>query len=344
MFAPMVRRAMNRQKRIHRPLFTAVLIAVLLAPPGLPRATAGETRQQEQQAPLKVQVNLVNLYATVRDKHHGIVPDLKKEDFRVFEDGIEQKVEFFSRETSLPLTLGILLDTSGSVERLLGAEQATAARFLERVMRKNDEAMLITFDLNADELQGFTDDVAVLERSINSARINTGGSVRVTPGTVPTQGNLGTVLYDAVYLACREKLAGEVGRKAIIILTDAEDNGSKVRLEEAIEAAQRSDTVIHILLQSDIRFGFGMGGFGGGGAGVARKMTTETGGRMIEVRNEKDLQKAFDEISEELRSQYTIGYTPSNPAHDGKFRKIRVETARPDTKVLARQGYYAPRN
>lgn len=327
---------------IRRTPLAAVLIAGLLLPLGLLRAAAVENAGQEAQAPLKVQVNLVNMYATVRDKHHGIVPDLKKEDFRVFEDGVEQKVEFFSREVSLPLTLGILLDTSGSVEALLGAEQATASRFLERVMRKSDEAMLISFDLSADELQDFTSDVSELERAINRARINTGGSVRVTPGTVPQRGPLGTVLYDAVYLACREKLAGETGRKAIIILTDAEDNGSKERMEDAIEAAQRSDTVIHILLQSDTRFGFG--GFGGGGAGVARKMTSETGGRMIEVRNEKDLQKAFDEISEELRSQYTLGYTPSNPAHDGKFRRIRVETTQPDTKVLARQGYYAPRN
>jgi VWFA-related protein len=323
---------------IRRTLLAAALIAGLLLPPGLPRAAAG----QEAQQTLKVQANLVNLYATVRDKRHAIVADLKKEDFHIYEDGVEQKVEFFSREVSLPLTLGILLDTSGSVEQLLGAEQQTAGRFLERVMRKSDEAMLITFDLNADQLEDFTSDVSALERAINRARINTGGNVRVTPSTIPQTGPLGTVLYDAVYLACREKLSGEAGRKAIIILTDAEDNGSKVRLEEAIESAQRSDTVIHILLQSDPRFGFG--GFGGGGAGVARKMTNETGGRTIEVRNEKDLQKAFDEISDELRSQYTLGYTPSNPAHDGKFRRIRVETARPDTKVLARQGYYAPRN
>ena len=323
------------KQMVRRALLAATLTAGLLMPPGLPRAAA---QQQEPQQPLRVQVNLVNLYATVRDKHHAIVPDVKKEEFRIFEDGVEQKVEFFSREVSLPLTMGILLDTSGSVERLLGAEQETASRFLERVMRKSDEAMLITFDLDADLLADFTNDVAVLERAINKARVNAAGPM-VTPGTVPTRGNVGTVLYDAVYLACREKLAEEAGRKAIIILTDAEDNGSKKRLEDAIEAAQRADTVVHILLQSD----FGFGRFGGGGGGVAHKMTNETGGRTIEVRNEKDLAKAFDEISEELRSQYTLGYTPANPAHDGKFRKIRVETTRPDTKVLARQGYYAPR-
>ncbi len=316
---------------------SALLVTLLVAGLLLPQAAPGLAgAQQESQRTLRVQVNLVNLYATVRDKHHAIVPDLKKEDFRVFEDGQEQKVEFFSREVSLPLTLGILLDTSGSVASVLGAEQETASRFLERVMRKSDEAMLITFDLDADLLADFTSDVSALERAIRRARINA-PSALVTPGTIPQQGNKGTVLYDAVYLACREKLASEVGRKAIILLTDAVDNGSKKRLADALESAQRTDTVIHVLLIEDRGF------FQPSGAGVARKLATETGGRMIEVSSEKKLAEAFDQISEELRSQYTLGYTPTNSARDGKFRRIRVETNRSDTKVLARQGYYAPR-
>jgi VWFA-related protein len=322
---------------IRRTLLAAVLIAVLVAPSLLRQAAA----QQEAQQPLKVESTLVNLYATVRDKRHAIVADMKKEEFKVFEDGVEQKVEFFSRESELPLTMGILIDASGSVERLLGAEQATASGFLERVMRKSDEAMVMSFDLGADLVVDFTSEVPQLERGIRSVRINTeGGNARggpmSTPGTFPTNGPIGTVFYDAVYLACREKLGPEAGRKAIIVLTDAEDNGSKKRMEDAIEAAQRSDAVIHILLQSDFRFM-------GGGSGIARRMTNETGGRTIDVRSAKDLEKAFDEISEELRSQYTIGYIPANPAHDGKFRRIRVDSTRPDTKVLARQGYYASR-
>ena len=323
---------------IRRTLLAAVLIAALVAPSGLRQAAA----QQEPQQPLKVESTLVNLYATVRDKRHAIIADMKKEEFKIYEDGVEQKVEFFSRETELPLTMGILIDASGSVERLLGAEQATASGFLEKVMRKSDEAMVMSFDLGADLVEDFTSDVSQLERGIRSVRINTeGGNARggplSTPGTFPTSGPIGTVFYDAVYLACREKLGPEAGRKAIIVLTDAEDNGSKKRLEEAIEAAQRSDTVIHILLQSASFFG------GRGGDGIARKMTNETGGRTIDVRSAKDLEKAFDEISDELRSQYTLGYIPTNPAHDGKFRRIRVESTRPDTKVLARQGYYASR-
>jgi len=317
-------------------LLVAVLSAGLVLPPGPPRAAS----QEQAQRPLKVQVNEVNLYATVRDKQHRIIPDLKQEDFRIFEDNQEQKLTSFSLETNLQLTLAMLLDTSGSVQRLLGAEQETGVRFLRRVMHKDkgDMAMLITFDLDADMLADFTEDVSVLDRAIHRARINAAGPP-VTPGTIPQRGAIGTVLYDAVYLACREKLSSEAGRKAIILLTDAEDNGSKIRLEGAIEAAQRADTVIHVLLQSDSGFGRTFGS----GAGVANKMAGQTGGRMIEVSSEKKLEEAFDQISEELRSQYRLTYTPSNPAKDGKFRRIRVETRRSDTKVLARQGYYAPR-
>jgi VWFA-related protein len=142
-------------------------------------------------------------------------------------------------------------------------------------------------------------------------------------------------LYDAIYLACSEKLNTEAGRKAIVIVTDAQDEGSKVRIEEAIESAQRTDAVIHILLVADPRFG--------ANTGAAHKLAEETGGRVISVSSDKKLAQAFDEISEELRSQYTLGYYPTNAAHDGKFRKIKVDTTNHDLKVLARKGYYAPK-
>jgi len=145
----------------------------------------------------------------------------------------------------------------------------------------------------------------------------------------------GTALYDAIYLACGEKLNTEAGRKAVLIVTDAQDEGSKVRIEEAIEAAQRTDTVIHIILVADPRFG--------ANGGAARKLAEETGGRVLSANSEKKLNQAFDEISEELRSQYTLGYYPTNSALDGKFRKVKVETANHDLKVLTRKGYYAPK-
>ncbi len=337
----------------HRALAAGVLAASLAAlpvaraeqqnPPPIPQ------RPEKEQAPqtFKVQVNLVNQFVTVRDKHGAIVADLVcpdaakgiAGDFRVFEDGEEQKIESCSKEMNLPLTMGLLVDTSGSMDRMLSAEQATASLFLERVMKKGDETTLITFDQDADELCDFTSSVRELERGLSRARINE-PYAPVTPGTVPNQDPRGTVFYDAIYLVSRQKLSMEVGRKAIIVLTDAVDEGSRVRLDEAIEAAQRVDAVVHILLIQDPAWFFSQGS----GAGVAHRIAEETGGRMIEVRGEKKLAQAFDQLVEELRSQYVLSYYPSNTTHDGRFRKIKIEVTRPDTKVLTRKGYYAPKN
>lgn len=297
------------------------------------------TRAQEpaQGPALKSTVNLVNLFVTVRDKNKRIVPNLTQNDFKVFEDNQEQKIAFFSKEVTLPVTLGLLLDTSGSEQEMLPAIQDAGSRFISRVLRKGDEAMVLSFDTDVDLMSDFTDDRAQLDRAIHRTRINSpmGGGM-INPGPVPTGNITGTALYDAIYLACNDKLATEAGRKAIVIVTDAQDEGSKVRLEEAIEAAQRTDTVIHILLVADPRYG--------GNGGVARKLTEETGGRMISVSSEKKLEKAFDEISEELRSQYTVGYYPTDTAKDGRFRKIKIDMAAKDYKALTRKGYYAPRS
>jgi VWFA-related protein len=310
-----------------------------------PQSGGSPANQQDNSAsqqPLKVQTTVVNVFATVRDKHNGIISDLTQNDFKIYEDGQEQKVAFFSKEANMPITLGVLIDTSGSMDRLIGAEQDAASRFLKEVMRKRDEAMVMSFDFDVNLLADFTEDTAMLERAIRRTRISSvsGGGV-VTPGTIPQGSNGGTDLYDAVYLACHDQLATEAGRKAVILLTDAEDTGSKLSLREAIEAAQRADTVIHVLRLADEPFYYGMG-MGYSGASVARKMADDTGGREIEVRNEKSLEKAFDEISEELRSQYVLGYYPTNTKRDSTFRKIKVEVQRPDTKILARKGYYAP--
>lgn len=315
------------------------ILAALCATPllGASLVVPALTQEPQVQAPtIKTQVNLVNLFVTVRDKSKRIVTDLKQDDFKVSEDNQDQKIAFFSKEVTLPITLGLLLDTSGSEQYMLGGIQDGATRFLNRVMRKGDEAMVISFDLDVNLLADFTDDRSQLDRAIHKAEINTGGmNVSVTPGTLPQSGPKGTNFYDALYLACNEKLSTEAGRKAIVALTDAEDNGSKVRVEEAIEAAQRTDTVVHILLVYDPHYG--------ANSGIAKKITDETGGRMIVVNNEKHLEEAFDQISEELRSQYTLGYYPTNSARDGKFRKIKIDVANKDYKVLARKGYYAPK-
>lgn len=297
-----------------------------------------QAQQQEPQGPvIKSQVNLVNLFVTVRDRNKKIVPNLQQQDFKVFEDGQEQKIAFFSKEVTLPITLALLLDTSGSEQYMLGAIQDAGSAFLNRVLRKGDEALIMSFDTDVDLLADFTEDRSQLDRAIRRARINTpgGGMIAGNPGPIGGQNVTGTALYDAIYLACGEKLNTEAGRKAIVIVTDAQDEGSKVRIEEAIESAQRTDTVIHILLVADPHFG--------ANSGAAHKLSDETGGRVISVSSEKKLAQAFDEISEELRSQYTLGYYPTNTARDGKFRKIKVDMVNHDLRVLARKGYYAPK-
>jgi VWFA-related protein len=284
---------------------------------------------------IRIQVNVVNLFATVRDKHKAIVTGLKQDDFQVFEDGQAQEITNFSADSNLPITLGILLDTSGSESYMLSAEKEAASRFLGRVMRKGDLAMVMSFDTDVDLLADFTEDRSRLDRAINRAQINAPGSgAIIAQGPFPTSGGGGTNFYDAVYLAAHDKLSDEAGRKAIVVLTDAEDTGSKLKLQDAIESAQRTDAVVHILLVAQ----------DGGDQNVGKKLTDETGGRMIVVRSERNLEQAFDEISEELRSQYTIGYTPTNKAHDGAYRKVKLDMKNKDYSALTRRGYYAPTN
>jgi VWFA-related protein len=290
---------------------------------------------QQEQAPqqtIKTQTSLVNLFVTVRGDHNAVITNLTKDDFRIFEDNTQQKIAFFSNDVTMPITLGLLLDTSGSEQAMLNAIQDAASEFMHEVMRKGDEAMVLSFDTDVDLLADFTDDHSLINNAIHRARINE-PSGNGPFGHMPV---VGTAFYDGVYLAAHDQLAGQAGRKAIIVVTDATDEGSRIKLPEAIEAAQRADAVIHILLVYDPHFG--------GNASVAHKMTDETGGRMIDVHSDKALQQAFTTISEELRQQYVIGYYPTNTAHDGAFRKIRVETDKGGDKVLTRKGYYAPRD
>lgn len=340
---------------MQRPIFRSTLaVATLAAGLLLPGGTAHSQQQQskppdlqDKQTPqsgqtLKVQTSLVNVFVTVRDKSHFLINNLKQDDFKIFEDGQEQKVAYFSKEVNLPISLAILVDTSGSQVDVLGAEQDAASRFLHRVLRKTDEALIMSFDLDVDLLADFTEDPARLEDAIHKTVINASGSgAGGTTGTVPGGSNGGTDFYDAVYLAAHDKLTGEAGRKAIIALTDAEDTGSKLKLQDAIESAQRADAVVHTLLISDVGFYYRQM-MGYGGSGVAKKMADETGGRVIEVHNNKSLEQAFDELSDELRQQYVLGYYPTNPKHDGSFRKIKIEVNRPDLKILSRRGYYSP--
>lgn len=308
---------------------------------------AAPARDQDQSLEtLKVNVNVVQLFFNVKDRKGGLIPSLTKDDFDLGEDGKTQTIKYFAAESNLPLTLGILIDSSGSQARVLDMEKEVGGQFLSEILREKDLAFVIGFDVNVDLLQDFTNSVPALKKGMNSARINTGGAGGGIPGMgggpVPTvNGPRGTLLYDAVYLSAHDELAQQVGRKAMILLTDGEDQGSQLKLADAIEAAQKSDSIVYVLLCADRGF---YGGFGMGYSGDSqmKKLTSETGGRVIEVGNKFDkLKDAFDQIARELRSQYNIGYTPTNSKLDGTFRRIDIHAKNKDYKIQSRTGYYA---
>ena len=308
-------------------------------------ASPSEQPQEDQAATtLKVNVNVVQLFFNVKDKHGALIPNLTKNDFQVFEDGKPQTIKYFAAESNLPLTLGILIDSSGSQTRVLDMEKQVGGEFLSEILRDKDMAFVIGFDVNVDLLQDFTNSVRLLKTALNSAKINTaGGSGTGIPGlgggTVPTSNPRGTLLYDAVYLASHDELAQQVGRKAMVLLTDGEDEGSQLKLKDAIEAAQKADTIAYVLLCADRGF-YGFGGYSGDSE--MRKLTQETGGRVIEVGNKFDkLKEGFNQIANELRSQYNIGYVPANAKLDGSFRKVEIHTTNKDYKIQSRNGYYA---
>ena len=314
-------------------------------------STVALVGQQQSQTPadddqstetLKVRVNVVQLFFNVKDKKGALIPNQTKDDFQILEDGKPQTIKYFTAESNLPLTLGILIDSSGSQMRVLEMEKEVGGSFLSQILRDKDEAFVIDFDVNVDLLQDFTNDVHRLKAALNKARVNTGGGGGSLPGLgggpIPTSTPRGTLLYDAVYLAAHDQLAHEVGRKAMILLTDGEDQGSQLHIRDAIEAAQKSDSIVYVILIADRGF---YGGFGYSGDSEMKKLAGETGGRVIEVGNKFDkLKEAFDQIANELRSQYNLGYTPTNTVQDGSFRKIELRSKQ-GYKVQTRSGYYA---
>jgi VWFA-related protein len=325
----------------------AILFACLTVATGTLRAQAPQDDQNEGSVgTMKVQVDVVNVFFNVKDKKGLLIPNLTKDNFEIFEDGKPQTIKYFAAESEQPLTLGILIDTSPSQTRVLPMEQEVGAAFLNQVLRKKDMAFLISFDAEVDLLQDFTNDTRELRVAMNKTKIGGGspqGGISNIPGVgqgpIPSGHDACcTHLYDAVYLAAKDRLGSEVGRKAMVILTDGEDEGSKVKIREAMEAAQKADSMVYVLLIAD-RGLHGM--YQGFGSGEMKKLADETGGRVIEVGNKADkLKQAFDQISAELRSQYNIGYTPTNNQHDGTYRKIEVKS-KEGYRVQARRGYYA---
>jgi VWFA-related protein len=298
---------------------------------------------QDPATTLKVNVNVVQLFFNVKDKHGALIPNLTKDDFTIAEDGKPQTIKYFAAESNLPLTIGMMIDASGSQRNVLDMEKEVGGAFLRQILTDKDEAFVISFDITVDLLQDFTRDIHRLQTALNKAKVNTdfssGGIPGMGGGPVPQRGNSpGTLLYDAVYLSSHDMLSKEVGRKAMIILTDGQDEGSRLKIQDAVEAAQKADSIVYVLLCADRGF---YGGFGYSGEGEMRKLTEQTGGRVINVGNKFDkLKEAFDQVAAELRSQYNVGYTPINTKQDGTYRKLEIKNKQ-NYKIQARAGYYA---
>jgi VWFA-related protein len=324
------------------------------APAALAQGSSGTPQQPDAQQPdieksdatIRANVNLVGVFFNVKDKHGALIPNQTKDDFELFEDGKPQTIKYFTAESNLPLTLGILIDTSGSQIRVLDMEKEVGGAFLRQILTDKDEAYVMDFDVQAELVQDYTRDVHRLQAALNKVKINSGfssgasGIPGLGQGPVPVHNAPGTVLYDAVYLSSNDMLSKEVGRKAMILLTDGEDEGSKLKIKDAIESAQKADAIIYVLLCAD-RGGYYSMGMGYNGESEMRKLTEATGGRVINVGNKFDkLKEAFDQISNELRSQYNIGYTSTNGAFDGGYRKLEIKNKQ-GYKIQARAGYYA---
>ena len=317
-----------------KPLVALLAVATLLSSPVI----------LAQDEPIRVDVNLVSILASVRGKNGALISNLQQSDFKIFVDGKEQAIKNFTRETDLPLTIGLLVDTSESQERLIDTEKRAASQFFSKVLQKKDEAFLIQFGAEAELLQDSTNSPRLLQKGLEQLRLSVpvGG---LHPGPVPTmQNQAGTILYDAVFLAANDRLRSDVGRKAIVIITDGVDTGSKVSRDKAIEAAQKADAIIYSIYYVDRAAyggGFGTVSLGGGGEGELRRMSSETGGQVFHIDRNHSLDDAFREIQEEMRSQYAVTYQPPNPKRDGTYHKIEIKLASKDNKVQARKGYYA---
>jgi VWFA-related protein len=295
---------------------------------------------------IRVDVNLVNLYFSIRDKNGAYVSDVEQKDIDIYEDGKLQEIKFFAREADQALTLGLLVDVSLSQEALIEEERRASYQFFSEVLRSKDMAFLISFGVDSELLQDFTNSLPLLQQGLAKLRLNAGASPVITPTTVPGA-RRGTVLYEAVWLAAQSKLRSEVGRKALVLLTDGVDVGSRIKMETAIEEAQRSDALIYVILHEDPRYTSWMYG-GQSGEGSMKRMAEETGGRVFRVDRRTTLSSIYATIQQSLRSQFAAAYTPSNQARDGSFRRLEIRLkdrgkAR-GYRVQARKGYYAPRD
>jgi VWFA-related protein len=343
------------------------------------RAVHGQ--DQTSAATLSVDVKVVTLPVTVRDKHGQIVRNLTKDDFLLEEDGHPQTIRYFAKEANLPLTLGLLVDTSMSQRNVLDQERTASESFLDQMLTATkDQAFIIHFDREVELLQDLTssrDKLQTALRSLETPRSDrdSGGGGESSPDSSPGRshrmhGGSGTLLYDAVFLASDELMKKQQGRKALIILSDGVDRGSKESLESAIGAAQRGDTVVYSIFFADNHQeeggGFGRlgGGWPGGGSGgggrrgggrrspqearpdgkrILERISKETGGRLYEVSKKETVDQIYASIAEELRTQYSLGYTPDKANDAAGYHKISLTAKEKNLAVQTRDGYYAER-
>ena len=304
-------------------------------------ASAVASPQQRADEPtgrsIKATSVAVDVYAIVEGRDGRLIRGLSRDDFELTDDATPQKITNFSQDTNAALSLGIAIDTSVSQGRLLNTEQQAAKMFLGSVLQSADRAFVMNFDVDVKLLSDFTNAPPELARAIDSAEINQTGR-SVLPEEAPRPKG-GTHLYDAVYLASNELMKERVGRKVLVLVTDGEDQGSKINLQKSIESAERADVIVYSIVVSDPEFYSLMGGRYRGDSNV-RKLDLETGGRTIRLKSVAEIESAFDQIARELRAQYLLGYFPSNLRHDGSFRRIRVSVRRHNCRVRTRTGYY----
>ena len=309
-------------------LFFPVSFALLYAQAQAPKSTIIDTKpQKSEKSPedLVVNVDLINVLFTVTDRKGKLVTDLDKKELKLFEDSKPQAITNFSRETDLPLTIALLIDTSTSIRDRFKFEQEAAIDFLYRTLRpKKDKALLITFDSAIELVQDFSDNPEMLAKAIRQVR----------PGG-------GTKMLDSIYLACQEKLKSETGRKLIILISDGDDNLSLETLNSTLEMTQKSDVAIFAISTNSSGF-FGI--TAPKADKLLKKLSEVTGGRAFFPFKAEDLSQSFQDIGSELRSQYSLAYRSSNSNRDGTFRSIKIEPERKNLQVKSRKGYYAPRS
>ena len=341
---------------------------ILSAIPLLSLGDAPARNQQQQTPSISVDVKMVSMLATVRDKHGHLVNKLSKDEFVLEQDGHPQTITYFAQDSDLPLTLGLLVDTSMSQRRVLDQERTASHGFLDHVLREDkDKAFVIQFDYEVELLQDLTSSRQKLEASLDTLgepefSQTAGGSSSGGGHGSYGRGGGGTLLYDAVYLASNEIMKKQQGRKALIILSDGVDRGSKETLRDSIETAQRADALVYSILFADKEeYGNGggshMGGGGMGGGGhrrypqesrpdgkkILEQISRETGGRFFEVSKKEPIDQIYAAIDEELRNQYGLGYVPDKADVAPGYHKIHLTVKQKDLTVQTRDGYYADR-